>query len=84
MFLEDQTIEDFGKGDQREPKTSDLIDMDLSPSSSVDDENGGDVQPPNEELEDDAYPNELEPEIEEEHPTLEPPSQLELRKSTRD
>ena len=38
MFLEDQTIEDFGKGDQPEPKTSDLIDMDPSPSSSVDDE----------------------------------------------
>ena len=43
VFLEDQTIEAYGKGDQLAPKTSDLIDMDPSPSSSVDDENGGDV-----------------------------------------
>ena len=63
VFLEDQTIEDFGKGDQPEPKTSDLIDMDPSPSSSVDDENGGDVQPPIEEVEDDANPNEVELEL---------------------
>ena len=84
MFLEAQTIEDFGKGDQPEPKTSDLIDMDPSPSSSVDDENGGDVQPPVEDVEDAAKPNEVEPEIEEEHPTQVPSPQLELRKSTRD
>ena len=84
VFLEDQTIEDFNKGDQPEPKTSDLLDMDPSPSSSVDDEYGGDVQPPIENVEDDANSNEVEPEIEEENPTQEPPPQLELRKSTRD
>ena len=84
MFLEDQTIEDFGKGDQPEPKTSDLINIDPSPSSSVDDENGGDVQPPIEDVEDDANPNEVQPDIEDEHPTQEPPPQLELKKSTRD
>ena len=83
-FLENQTIENFGKGDQPEPKISDLIDMDPSPSSSVDDENRGDVQPPIEDVEDDINPNEVEPEIKEEHPTQEPPPQLELRKSTRD
>ena len=51
---------------------------------SVDDENGGDVQPPIEDIEDDANSNEVELEIEEEHPTQEPPPQLKLRKSTRD
>ena len=58
--------------------------MYLSPSSSVDDENGGEVEPPREDVDDDAIQNEVEPEIEEEHPTQEPPPQLELRKSTRD
>ena len=42
------------------------------------------MQPPIEDVEDDANPNEVEPEIEEEYPTQEPPPQLELRKSTRD
>ena len=73
VFLEDQTIEDFGKGDQPKPKISDLIDMDPFPLSSVDDKNGGDVQPPLEDVDDDVTPNEVDPEIEEEHPTQELP-----------
>ncbi|CAL5358117.1 unnamed protein product [Camellia sinensis] len=40
--------------------------------------------PPIEDVEDDTNPNEVEPEIEEEHPTQVPSPQLELRKSTRD
>ncbi|KAF5942267.1 hypothetical protein HYC85_019909 [Camellia sinensis] len=51
---------------------------------SVDNENGRDVQPPLEDVDDDATPNKVEPEIEEEYPTQEPPPQLELRKPTRD
>ena len=64
VFLKNQTIEDFGKGDQPEPKTSDLIDMEQASSSSVDDENGGEVLPPLEDVDDEAIQNEVEPEIE--------------------
>ncbi|KAL7219494.1 hypothetical protein ACSBR2_012530 [Camellia fascicularis] len=84
VFLEDQTIGDFSKGDQPEPKTSDLIDINPSPSSLLDNENEGDVKPPFKDVDDDATPNEVKPKIEKEYPSQEPPPQLELRKSTRD
>ncbi|XP_028085999.1 receptor kinase-like protein Xa21 [Camellia sinensis] len=58
VFLDDQTIEDFSKGNQPEQKTSDLIDMDPSPSSLVDDEME-DVQPPHKDVDDDAALNEI-------------------------
>lgn len=44
VFLEDQTIEDFEKVEKPKPVTENYVDLGPVPPTTVNDDNGGDVQ----------------------------------------
>ena len=88
VFLEDQTIEDFGHVEQSASDASDLVNLDPVPLPAVHNEYVEDVEPPHGDDVNDEIPNEVKPEDEEEQveqPHQEsPPPPPQLRRSTRE
>ena len=87
VFLEDQTIEDFGHVEQSASDASDLVNLDPVPLPAVHNEYVEDVEPPHGDDVNDEIPNEVEPEDEEEQveqPHQESPPPPQLRRSTRE
>ena len=79
VFLEDQTIEDIDKLESAESSTNDLVDLNPLDPPIVHDINE-EVQTPH----DDGAEDDVEPEIEGEHPHQESLSQTPLRRSIRE
>ena len=75
VFLEDQTIDDFGKVGQDTANSNDLIDLDPIPSSTAHHEYVKDVQPPCRDDKNLEIPKDVEAENEGDEQIPEPPQQ---------